>query len=384
MSADKPIDIQKYEKGSLILNSRSNNNDLVRKDIEVPKTLLDAISKSIQKQPEVKEAVKTSSETGKSLYELVIKPDLQEGVTNGELVWKECSTEIRNASTGKYAGKVKLQKAEIPENNVTNSKAPNALSNITKSICSISGQIQLAEIAKKIDILSEKVDLIREEMWREKISDLNACADVIREALVLLPNDTAMNRINDSIHKLHLLSNFFVSTIESLLVRNVKYNLMSSFFEGLKFWELGKKDRPEYNNAYIEKIKELLGEYSSLVDWYAQSMGLLGTCYQTIHGNNIGMQYYDTMDKQIKNFSNEIFNKMLFLLDINHPISRNGKELKDIESLLNNRKIPIGGIISDSESQVKRINEMYDRLANQFDNTQIVIEIDANTLLKGE
>jgi len=71
------------------------------------------------------------------------------------------------------AGKIKLQKSDLPtEVEKTNpSKAMTTLSNVTKAICSVSGQVQLAEISKKIDIIDDKWKVKKSSCFGEQTVD---------------------------------------------------------------------------------------------------------------------------------------------------------------------------------------------------------------------
>lgn len=61
-----------------------------------------------------------------------------------------------NKKSGKIAGQAKL------EENIIELKNSPTLSTITRNIANISGQIQMAEISQKLDIINKKIDLIGE------------------------------------------------------------------------------------------------------------------------------------------------------------------------------------------------------------------------------
>jgi len=375
--------IIKYEQCELSLNNCTEDNN--SHDMELPTEVFDAIVKTLQQQPDIQEAVKESSEeVGKTLYEIIIKSDYEHGIDNGEFIRDINAMEIRNVKTGRVVGKATLQKADIPENKVAPHSKPSPLSNITKSICSISGQMQLAEISKKIDILNEKVDEIKEQMWREKIAELNACKEIIEKARQLLPNDDALNRINENISILTMLSSFFFLEMQKILFKKIPFNQSKSFIEGLKFWEFGDKDRTEYNTDYLTKIKEFLGEYSFILDCYSHSMEMLGTCYQIVHNYITAEPIYERMHKQVNEFSSEAFNKMAFLLGINEAVidgESRQRSLHEINELIGERNLQLNEAISDSASRIDQASYRYITLKNQFNNCEIKLILDSKLLL---
>lgn len=139
--------------------------------------------------------------------EITIKPDLQKGIEKGKLVRDKGSLVIRNKQSGKIVGKANLEESLVELKNTSP----------LSTIANLSGQIQMAEISQKLDIINNKIDLIGKFQWREKISELRGLKQSIEEAVESLPNKHAIERINDSIIQLNILSNFFKNTIEELL-----------------------------------------------------------------------------------------------------------------------------------------------------------------------
>lgn len=239
----------------------------------------------------------------------------------------------------------------------------------------------MAEISQKLEIINSKLDSIRNEMWRDRISKLKATIETVEDALELLPDDRAMDRISNCINILNESSKFLESSIEEILAEKISYNVLKSFAEGLKFWELGKSNREEYNNEYLDKIKQFLGEYGFLIELYSQAMGILGTCYQTLYGYRKGQKYYDKMYNKVTYFSNELINKLIYILDIKGIGIDDNIELLYIEKEIEKRKIPILNEIRTSSIENDKINKMYNNLTNQFNNSKILLTVNTEMIL---
>lgn len=108
------------------------------------------------------------------------------------------------------------------------SKAVTSLSNGTKAICSVSGQVQLAEISQKIDVLDEKINSLIENSWREKIAALQSATEMINDALIELPDSNALTRINLAILEVGNLSNYFRLSIENIISKRITISVWAS------------------------------------------------------------------------------------------------------------------------------------------------------------
>lgn len=155
--------------------------------------------------------------------EIVVQPDLQAGIDLGTFKMDRGTLRIRDKTSGKFVGAATLEE--------------NTLASIAQGITYISGQIQLAEISKKIDVLNENIDLLAEFAWREKTSQLIGLNTVIKEAVASLPSKNAIQRINDSIKDLSVLSIFLKEAIEEVINKSIKYNVYNNILEGFKVWE---------------------------------------------------------------------------------------------------------------------------------------------------
>ena len=223
-------------KGTLVVKSNSDLNNTHSEPIEIPTSLIDAVVNGIQNNPLQKSEIVEAGKEATDLFRVVLRPDLKEGVETGKLLWDGCSVDLRNARTNKFAGKIQLQKAELPSETAKPSKGAATISNITQSICSLSGQIQLAEISKKIDNLDKKITALYEESWRERLSKLRALTDAIEEARQLLPDSYAMSRINNAIIEVDAIAKFFEASIEAEISKKVTMSIWKSFKESLLTW----------------------------------------------------------------------------------------------------------------------------------------------------
>lgn len=376
----KDINVVEYKEGKIILENDNDNSKIIEK-LNISPELLNLISEVINTNPDIKNKIEEAEEVTKSVWEIVISPELQEGIDNGSFKRDKFKLEIRDSKTGRYVGKAKLKEAESIEKDIIQSKNSSPISNITRSICSISGQIQMAEISKKLDIINDKIDSIIEQMWIEKVSELKGKIETIEMAFYLMPDEKALNRINSCIESLTSLAKFFESSIERILNKRISYSLFKSFIEGFNIFEIVKKNRDEYNKEYLNEIKKFLEEYGFLIDLYSQTMALLGSCYQTIHGYDEGIKYYNEMYEKVSNFSFELSNKLIYLLDV--------KDVEDITLLnickkLNDRNISILKNIEDSRIDIENIYIMQKRLLNQYDNSKILLYVETQELLEGE
>jgi hypothetical protein len=301
--------------------------------ITVPPTLLDSVVKGIQNNPELQEAIKASKDT--ELFKIVLRPDQQKDIASGKLIRDSYSVQLRDAKTKHFAGKGSLEKSN--PSNASNTIM--ILSNVTKAICSVSGQLQLAEISEKIDKLDDKLNSLIEASWREKIAALQSATEMVNDARRELPNTNALSRINSAILEIGKLSNYFRLSVEKVISKEIKLNVYDSFMDSFSTWF--DKNKDEYNSRYIEKIKKLLAEYSFLIDCYVQSETLLGICYQVIGEYENANKYYDRVEQLVSDLSHEIYKKIIYLCDINDKDHDRDKKIVDVLPLIEKRQIPI-------------------------------------------
>ena len=381
--------IDQYSEGELILNEDNERNN---KKIKLPEELFSSVIKSLKEHKkiiETKETVEEIKKSTKTLYEVTMKPELQEGIDCGDYIWKECALEIRNGETGKYVGKAQLKKSDAIDTKeikttITKEYKQSVISNVTRSICSISGQIQLAEISQKLDILNDKVDEIKELLIDKKVYDLKACIETIEKDTKLLPDNNAMNRINDAIGDLRKLSKFFEGEIKKVINKKVKCSIRDSFVEGFNIIDLLTGKTKEYNKKYINEIKTILNQYSFLVDCYFKSVVSLGVCYQILYGYNEAKEYYEKANINLNKFLLYISNKLLYLLYIQTSNSSECIDLNNILEALVDRRIMLKQELVNANSYMENINNEYNNLTRQFNKIEIKVLISDDELLKGD
>jgi tetratricopeptide (TPR) repeat protein len=367
-------------KGDLVIPSTEGSDDH-SEPITIPNSLLDAVVKGIQNNPASQELIK-ASEDATTLFKVVLRPDLQEGIDSGKLIWDGCSVDLRNANTNRYAGKITLQKSELPTevNKTDPSKAVTSLSNVTKAICSVSGQVQLAEISQKIDVLDKKINSLIENSWREKIAALQSATEMINDALIELPDSNAITRINLAILEVGNLSNYFRLSIDNIISKRITISVWASFKESMFTWFGKNKD--EYNKEFVSEIRELLEEYSFLLDCYIQAETLLGSCYQVIEGYEKAKKYYGRIEDFISYSSQELYKKLVYLLDINDESLDLQRKVIDIIPLINKRKIPLKEAIKTAnDNGINGINKTFQIKEQLFDGPMITFDLSREIIL---
>lgn len=355
--------------------TKSKNGELTYRDstnvsnkVLFPVDLFDSVN-TIIRENITSQGFSLNKDKVDELWKVTIKPEFQKGINNESLSITKGSLEIRNAKTGLFVGKAQLTE-------------PSALSNISRNIASISGQIQMAEISKKLDVILDKIDELGQFLWKEKVSQVHSINSVIEQAIESLPNKNALERINDCIKDLMFLSNFIEKTIEEVLSRKIEYNLISDFIDGLKVWELGKKYRNEYNEKYNNAIISFINEYGFLLDLYFQTLGLIGTCYQITNEYHHAYKYFRKIETNTRYFSAELANKLIYLLNV-EGISVNDDSLLHISKRLEKRKLPRAILqeINSIDTIVDKIKNMHKGLVSQFEEIQISYDVDTLLLM---
>lgn len=378
--------IEKYIEGDLILKDKNKEVDT---KIKIPKEIFSGVIKSLQEHEKVietKETVEEIKKSTKNLYEITMRPDLKEGIDCGDYIWKDCALEIRDGETGKYVGKAQIKKSDdrdIKEirNTITKENKPTLISNVTKTICSISGQVQLAEISEKIDLLNDKVDEIKGLLIDKEVCNLKECIETIEKDSKLLPENNAINRISDSIRDLRKLSKFFEGEVNKIINKKVKYSVKDSFYDGCRgILDFLINDVKEYNNKYINEIKEILNQYSFLVDCYFKSLVSLGICYQILYGYNEAREYYEKANSEVNKLMLDISNKLVYLLDIKDVSINECIDIGTILESLSGRRVMLQEELKNANFYMKNINKEYELLTQQFNNVEIKLLISDDEL----
>ncbi|MED3627243.1 hypothetical protein LXE94_20890 [Bacillus subtilis] len=87
--------IVKYNKGEITVGNVTNEKRY-KHNIEVPLEIIDAVSKAFQNQTNFKQEIQSTGEAAQNLWEVILTPDFQEGVDNGDFLIKKGSLEIRS------------------------------------------------------------------------------------------------------------------------------------------------------------------------------------------------------------------------------------------------------------------------------------------------
>lgn len=364
--------------GELTYNNSTKTNK--NNEVSVPSELIDTVNKIIRENINDID-VQLNKDKIDDLWKITIKPEFQNGIDTGSLSIKKGSLEIRNAKTGRFAGKAQLN--EMTTEELIKKNKPSALSNISRNIASISGQIQMAEISKKLDVIHEKIDQLGQFLWKEKVSMVHSINSVIEEAIESLPNKNAMVRINDCIKDLKFLSDFIEETIEEVLSRKIEYKLIQNFLDGLKVWEWRSKYRNEYNKKYNDEIQLFMHEYSFLLDLYFQTLGLIGTCYQITNEYHHASKYYRKIESKINYYTTELVSKLIYLLNVDGISINDDTSLLIIAERLKNRKLPKTLLqeINLNDIKVDEVKNMHKRLVSQFEEIQISYDVDTQLLM---
>ncbi|MFB4169028.1 hypothetical protein [Virgibacillus sp. JSM 102003] len=358
-------------------NSTKTNKD---NEVSVPSELIDTVNKIIWENINNND-IPLNKEKLDDLWKITINPEFRGGIDNGSLSIKKGSLEIRNAKTGQFVGKAQLN--EMTTEELIKKNKPSTLSNITRNIASISGQLQMAEISKKLDVIHEKIDLLGEFLWREKVSRVHSINSVIEEAIESLPNKNAMVRINDCIKDLKFLSDFIEETIEEVLSRKIDYKLIPNFIDGLKVWEWRSKYRNEYNKKYNDEIQLFIHEYGFLLDLYFQTLGLIGTCYQITNEYHHASKYYRKIETKMNYYSTELVSKLIYLLNVDGISINDDVSLLHVAERLKDRKLPKTLLqeINSNDIKVDEVRNMHKRLVSQFEEIQISYDVDTQLLM---
>jgi len=340
-------------------------------DVSVPGNVVDTAIQSFRTLAETREHLKAAKNAGEKTYKVIIKPELQAGLKSGELTWDGFSATLRQADNKRIAGQIKVNKVEI--DNL--SKAQTAISGITKLICSISGQIQLAEISKKLDKIQETVNQIREEAWRERISELNAHSQFVRniQQRKFLYEDNAKVLIYPTINDIEKLLEFFKQSIENELEKNIKLNLFYSAGESISHFFRSKKN--DYNSNFINKFKELLRDYAYLVNLYTEARNLLYICYQFIGEYPIAESKYEDSVLFIQKTNAELYSRIMYNFNIIAPNNSNNSVFLNLNKLLENQGVYMLESLQDADAKT---NNNVPLISN------IEIEVDVGLLMEVE
>lgn len=368
---DNPLLLPNNE---VVINLGNSNKSHHNSQVELPLQFIETITELVK----IKSSSFTSPEIGE-LWKITINPELTKNVADGTYSISEGALEIRNVKNGQFVGKTKLEKVDLDKYFKKNTSQ--VLSKVSSSIVSVAGQIQMAEISKKLDTIQETVNNISDFLWREKITELRGLNDTINDAIDSLPSTHAYNRINDSIKDLIKLSHFFEESIEEILSKDIKRKFGADIIESFKILNLKNKTKNEYNQKYISDINVLIHSATFLLDLYIQSLLLIGSCYQVISETKHADKYYDLAQSKQNEYNLKISNKLRYLFNI---LNLDQIDISNINLILNEKKLPLEFFnnLNNLELQFDRFHQTQLKIQNQLSNTSIEYTINPSTLLE--
>lgn len=368
---DNPLLLPNNE---VVINLGNSNKSHHNSQVELPLQFIETITELVK----IKSSSFTSPEIGE-LWKITINPELTKNVADGTYSISEGALEIRNVKNGQFVGKAKLEKVDLDKYFKKNTSQ--VLSKVSSSIVSVAGQIQMAEISKKLDTIQETVNNISDFLWREKITELRGLNDTINDAIDSLPSTHAYNRINDSIKDLIKLSHFFEESIEEILSKDIKRKFGADIIESFKILNLKNKTKNEYNQKYISDINVLIHSATFLLDLYIQSLLLIGSCYQVISETKHADKYYDLAQSKQNEYNLKISNKLRYLFNI---LNLDQIDISNINLILNEKKLPLEFFnnLNNLELQFDRFHQTQLKIQNQLSNTSIEYTINPSTLLE--
>lgn len=368
---DNPLLLPNNE---VVINLGNSNKSHHNSQFELPLQFIETINELVK----IKSSSFTSPEIGE-LWKITINPELTKNVADGTYSISEGALEIRNVKNGQFVGKAKLEKVDLDK--YLKKDTSQVLSKVSSSIVSVAGQIQMAEISKKLDTIQETVNNISDFLWREKITELRGLNDTINDAIDSLPSTHAYNRINDSIKDLIKLSHFFEESIEEILSKDIKRKFGADIIESFKILNLKNKTKNEYNQKYISDINVLIHSATFLLDLYIQSLLLIGSCYQVISETKHADKYYDLAQSKQNEYNLKISNKLRYLFNI---LNLDQIDISNINSILNEKKLPLEFFnnLNNLELQFDRFHQTQLKIQNQLSNTSIEYTINPSTLLE--
>ena len=140
----------KQDKMEISINSKTLQKSTITE--RTKNYMIGSVSKATQQ---------TASILSSGSYNVILKPEIQDGIKNGIYVWDKTSATVRNAKTGKVVSQIKVEKV---------SKAFQVLGS---SISMIGGEIQMMQIAEELRSINEKLDEINnkiDSMQRAKLT----------------------------------------------------------------------------------------------------------------------------------------------------------------------------------------------------------------------
>jgi hypothetical protein len=286
-----------------VLNTLDVNDVFSRKETEIDSQLIDGLINLVKSKDNFS-SIKEAPENVKDLYEVVIKPHLQEGIDSGNLEWNGVSAQIRNKKNGEIAGNIELSKHELEQ--VVPNKS--AISNATKAICSVAGQMQLVEITQRLEQISEKIDLLIENERDKTNARLTGTLKTLQKALMIDDNSSfKFARIDRCIDRLQELVDYFEIKIDKDLNKEIKRSMLESIIDSFK-----PSNRQDIK--FYDSMKKWLDNSNYYIQGYVYSKLALAKCYEVIEGIEEGQRELYECKQVYNEYLLRIGEKVTYLL----------------------------------------------------------------------
>lgn len=237
-------------------------------------------------------------------YEIVSKPHIQDGLSSGNLEWDGVSAQIRNAKTKKYAGNIEVSKYELEQ--VAPKKS--TISNATKAICSVAGQMQLVEITQRLDQISAKVDLLIENERDKTNARLTGTLKTLQKALMADDSSSfKFGRIDRCIDRLQELVDYFETKIDKNLNKEITKSRIDSIIDSFK---PAKSQDAKFYNFF----KEWVDNSNYYIQGYVYSKLALAKCYEVIEGTEEGQRELYECKQMYDEYLSRMAQRVTYLL----------------------------------------------------------------------
>lgn len=373
----------KIYKGQLVIPRQqfgSKQPQIIKKNIDINPALIELVKKKLNRNLDFKKS-KDNIEKGRQLYEVILKPKLQESIDAGILIWDEINVQVRGAKSKRFAGFVTLSKVDIQEvekhKDIASELNPKALYDII-------GQMQLQQISEKIEELSRKIDFIRryqENKTNSKLIGIMRVMEDISESDVI--TDFMKGRINGCIQELHGLIDFFKKMAEDSFKEDADVIGIEALVEAVKesFFIISK----ETNKKYNQNVNDILKGISCSLQGYILSSGALIKCYEMMGENQNSNKHKMIFSNEICKFNKKSAEKITFLLR-NKDISI--EESKNLEIVIEKNIGYDDYKFKDNLCELKNALIMQDdKNIDQFTavkESEIILELYADDLLEEE
>lgn len=320
------------ESNKLILQDVKGIGDVLEgekreKDFKLDSRIIDEITGLIKNHPNLNKT-EIAESVGK-MYEVVFKPNIQEGINDGQFLWNGINAQVRDANTKKYVGFVELKEVDLQKAMEKSNVSPQIISNASKVLCNISGQMQLAEISKKLDVISNKLnDIIENE--RDKInSKLTGTLKTLDKALEVTSESNVfkLSRINSCINELQELTDYF----ENKLNKNFHKEVNAKFIDSLK-QSFKLNSSKSIDEVFYKKTEDWLEDCKYFLQAYLLAYLALAKCYEIVDGNNARDRELLECKVKYEHYKSFLAQRIVYILKVSSISIEDSKSLDKVIS----------------------------------------------------